>query len=46
MPLQKHKSNPEAKKPLCFRTEERFFCRQFQCPVRRKCMKLVARWRP
>lgn len=33
------------KKPFCFRSEQRFFCHQKTCPLRRECMKLVAEWR-
>ena len=34
----------EDKKPGCFRSDQRFFCRQKNCPLRRDCMKLVAEW--
>ncbi len=43
--LAGHASRKEGKKPLCFRSEERFVCRELQCPLRKECMKLVARWR-
>ncbi len=42
----KHPQNRvgKEKKPLCFRSDQRFFCRQPSCPLRRDCMKLVAEW--
>jgi hypothetical protein len=29
----------------CFRTDQRFFCRNQECEWRSKCLKLVASWR-
>ncbi len=43
--LAKPKPLREDKKPLCFRSDERFLCTKTQCPLRKECMKLVAAWR-
>ncbi len=32
-------------KPLCFRSDERYFCHRHNCPWRRECLRLVAEWR-
>ncbi len=34
----------EKKKTNCYRSDQRFFCHQMNCPLRRDCMKLVAEW--
>ncbi len=33
------------KKPLCFRSDERYFCHRRDCPWRAECFRLVAQWR-
>jgi len=32
------------KKPLCFRSDERYFCRRRDCPLRADCFRLIAEW--
>ncbi|WP_317706201.1 hypothetical protein [Methylomarinovum caldicuralii] len=39
------KNLPPPRKPLCFRSDERYFCRKRNCPLRRECLRLVAVWR-
>ena len=39
------KSTKNAVRLACFRSEERFFCRETECVHRTECIRLVAAWR-